>query len=263
MKVLKVYPLFLLVLNIFLLFTLERFLFLKSAEYFFYDIFSPVFSLRSFVRNSIYSIKDDYLIFRDQSKVIKVLKNKLEYQAALIGNLQRQNYELNSLRVLAPDINYINNQAPFENVSISCYDSSGKGEFLCLRDKNFEKGYLAISNGYFVGIIYEKLSGIDLVYTVFNPKLFLTVIDIRNNKVYVYNGGFPYGKIINAPKDSDIMPGDPIYIYDPKNKKVPMFFLGKVEYGKESKNPFFNEFYIKPYADVYSYRYLTIIKEKL
>lgn len=263
MKVLKIYPFFLMIVNILLLFSLERFLFLKKTEHFFYNVFSPAFYLRSFLRNSVYSIKDDYLTFKDQSKVIKALKDRLKYQAIIIGNLQRQNYELSSLRVLAPDINYINNQVPFENVSISCYDSSGKGEFLCLNDKNFEKGYLAISNGCFVGIIYEKLKGIDLVYTVFNPKLFLTVIDLRNNKVYVYNGDFPYGKIINAPKDSDIMPGDPIYIYDPKNKKVPMFFLGKVKYGKESKNPFFNEFYIKPYADIYSYRYLTIIKEKL
>jgi len=206
--------------------------------------------------------------FKNYSNLVDVnkenieLKKELSYYKTFSNNLAKCQNEARQMYYVSNDISFINKSIkPHIYVSrIIGYDFSGKKRFLEIQNNGkIKEGDLVSDNGYFVGLVYKIYGDIAYVMSVYNKNLNTIVYDYRTGDTYIYRGGYPYGSIINATSNDDIKVGDLIYLRSLKNQEIPYLLIGKVISIDRTKNLFFLNIRLMPFANPNMYDFVVVI----
>ncbi len=231
---------------------------------FFNGLIYPVLSVKNSIVERIEEAVDTYILLVDVQKKNKELEEELQklylYEALFnecnltidkIGKDLELNYSIKHIKTL--------------KISIIGYDPTGKDHYVVInkgKRDGIKEGYIVVSRGILVGIVGSVLQNTSKVYTVFNPRLKISVVMEDTKKGYIYEGGWPVGRLLHVNIEDKITPGYEIRLRDVK-KRIPAFKVGKVADIRIGEDPFFKSVYIKPYIDIRSIEFAVLIKRSL
>ncbi len=217
-------------------------------------------------RLSIYAFGRDlisnYVNLLNAQKENALLKKKLAYYETFINELSKCQNESRQLYYISNSLSFIN-PSTNPNIYVSKvigYDLSGKKSFIEIENNgHIKEGDIVSSNGYFVGIVSKTYKNTAYVMTVYNKKFHTLVYDYATGDTYIYKGGYPTGKIINASSRDNINVGDLIYFRSLKNQEIPYLLVGKVISVNRAKNLFFLNVIVQPLANPNIYDFVVVV----
>ena len=238
--------------------------FIEPVYKFFNSFIYPVMNIKNAVVEKIEKTVETYILLSNVQRENRKLKEKLQELYLYEALFNECNVTLNKV---TKDLrfNYSLKQIKKVKISIIGYDPTGKDSYVIInkgKRDGIEEGYIVVSRGVFVGIVGSVLQSTSKVYTVFNPKLKVSVIVGNTGKRYIYEGGWPLGKLLHVKIEDKIKPGYEIRLRDAK-RKIPAFKLGKVVDVKVGEDPFFKSVYIKPYINIRDIEFAILIRRSL
>jgi len=145
------------------------------------------------------------------------------------------------------------------------YDPTGRDNYVVInkgKQDGVKEGYIAVSGDVLLGIVGKVFQNTSKIYTVFNPKLKLSVVVSKTGKKYIYEGGWPLGRLLHVNISDRVGKDFEIRFRDVK-RRLPAFKVGKVEKVNIGEDPFFKSVYVRPYVDVRGVEFTLLIKRSL
>ncbi len=230
----------------------------------FNSLIYPIMSIKNSIVREIEEAWETYIFLVNVQKRNKELEEKLQklYLYEALYNecsltLDKLDKDLN--------IEYSLKRLKTLKISIIGYDPTGKDYYVIInkgKRDGVKEGYIVVSRGMFIGVVGSVLQNTSKVYTVFNPKLKVSVVMEETGKGYIYEGGWPLGKLLHVNIDDKIKPGYEIRLRDLK-RRIPSFRIGKVTDIRIGEDPFFKSVYVKPYVDLRKVEFAVLIKRSL
>ncbi|NPA32463.1 MAG: rod shape-determining protein MreC [Aquificae bacterium] len=244
---------------------------------FFFEITST--PLRSYIRQGVYLVFSPLLKtereIREEIEKVILLVREIKSGTKLVSRYEKSLQELevykrkvehyeDILSRLERDLNFsFPSGAPFVLSKIIFYDPSGEDRFFIIRDgknKGIKKGDIVVARGYILGVVDEVYLSTSKVITLFNDNCSLLAWTQRNDKAYVYQGGYPLGKLLYVDLEDDVREGDEV-LYRDLTMRIPPFGIGKVVYVGFSQNPFFKLVRVKPFITPRETEFVVVFKE--
>ncbi len=224
----------------------------------------PIMSVKNALVQRIEDTLDTYVFLVNVQKENRQLKEKIQelylYEALYrecsltvdkLGKDLRTDYSLRRYKTL--------------RASIIGYDPTGRDNYVVInkgKQDGVKEGYIAVSGDVLLGIVGKVFQNTSKVYTVFNPKLKLSVVVSKTGKKYIYEGGWPLGRLLHVNIGDKVEKDFEIRLRDVK-RRLPAFKVGRVERVNIGEDPFFKSVYIKPYVDVRGVEFTLLIKRSL
>ncbi|WP_461829821.1 rod shape-determining protein MreC [Aquifex sp.] len=233
--------------------------FLTQVSYF---ILAPVIKVQREVEEEVE--KSLILIenFQDNLRLITRLR-KLEEENAV---LRKEVESLKSLiGRLEKDLDFFfQSEAKYLVSKIIFYDPSGNDRFFIIRggmDRGITKGSLVVSRGKVLGVVEEVFLSTSKVITLFNEKCSLPAKVKLLDKVYIYKGDFPEGKLLYVDIEDAVPLGGEVY-YKDLTLKIPEFPIGTITRVSYQNNPFFKDVRVKPLISPREVEFVVVFLEE-
>lgn len=227
-----------------------------------YVILSPVIKIQREVEEEVEKSIMLYENFKGNLRLITKLR-KLEQENAVLER------EIQSYRALIGKLEkdldfYFKTEAKYTISKIIFYDPSGNDRFFIIRggiDKGIKKGSLVVSQGVVLGIVDEVYLTTSKVITLFNEKCSLPVKVELLDKVYIYKGGFPEGRLLYVDIEDAVPLGGRVY-YKDLTLKIPEFPIGTITKVSFQNNPFFKDVRVRPLLSPRETEFVVVFLEE-
>ncbi len=233
--------------------------FLTQVSYF---ILAPVIKVQREVEEEVE--KSIILIenFQDNLRLITKLR-KLEERNAVLKHKVESYKTL--IRRLEKDLDFFfQSEARYIVSKIIFYDPSGNDRFFIIRggmDKGITKGSLVVSRGAVLGVVGEVYLTTSKVITLFNDRCSLSAKIESADKIYIYKGGFPEGKLLYVDIEDPVPVGRKVY-YKDLTLRVPEFPIGAITKVSFQNNPFFKDVRVKPILSPREVEFVVVFLEE-
>ena len=227
-----------------------------------YVIFSPVIKVQREVEEEVEKSIMLFENFKGDLRLITRLKKLQEENAVLQKELQ--SYKT-LVAKLEKDLDfYFKSEAKYAISKIIFYDPSGNDRFFIIRggmNKGIKRGSLVVSQGIVVGIVDEVYLTTSKVITLFNEKCSLPVKVKLLDKVYIYKGGFPEGRLLYVDIEDAVPLGGEVY-YKDLTLRIPEFPVGTITRVSYQNNPFFKDVRVKPLISPREVEFVVVFLEE-
>lgn len=227
-----------------------------------YFILLPVLKVQKEIEEEVEKSVLLYENFRNNLKLItklrkleqenEILKRELQSYKTLVNKIEK---DLNLQ--FKPEVKYAISKIVF-------YDPSGSDKFFVIlggKDKGIKKGNIVISQGMVLGVVDEVYPSTSKVITLFNENCSLPAKVDSVDKVYVYKGGFPEGRLLYVDIE-DNLPKDGVVYYKDLSLKVPEVPIGKTTKVSLQNSPFFKEVKVKPFLSPREAEFVVVFVEE-
>lgn len=227
-----------------------------------YLILAPVIKIQREVEEEVE--KSLILIenFQDNLRLITKLRKLQEENAVLKREVE--SYKT-LIRRLEKDLDFFfQSEAKYIVSKIIFYDPSGNDRFFIIRggmDKGITKGSLVVSQGVVLGVVDEVYLTTSKVITLFNEKCSLPAKVEPFNKIYIYRGDFPEGKLLYVDIEDTVPLGGKVY-YKDLTLRIPEFPIGTITKVSFQNNPFFKDVRVKPILSPREVEFVVVFLEE-
>lgn len=181
-----------------------------------------------------------------------ILRRELETYKTLIGKIER-------------DLDfYFKSEAKYVISKIIFYDPSGNDRFFIIKggaNKGITKGSLVVSRGMVLGVVDEVYPTTSKVITLFNERCSLSAKVELSDKIYIYKGGFPEGKLLYVDIEDPVPVGGKVY-YKDLTLRIPEFPIGTIMKVSFQNNPFFKDVRVKPLLSPRQVEFVVVFLEE-
>ncbi len=227
-----------------------------------YVVLAPVIKLQREVEEEVTKSITLWSNFKNNLRLITRLK-KMEQENAILRR------ELESYREILGKIErdldfYFKSEAKYVVSKIIFYDPSGNDRFFIIRggiNKGIKNGSLVVSRGVVLGVVDEVYLTTSKVITLFNEKCSLPTRIELSDKIYIYKGGFPEGKLLYVDIEDPIPVGGKVY-YKDLTLRIPEFPIGTITKVSFQNNPFFKDVRVKPLLSPRQVEFVVVFLEE-
>ena len=227
-----------------------------------YIMLAPVIKLQREVEEEVEKTIIVWESFKNNLKLITKLRRLEQENAILKKEVENQKRILEKIE---KDLDfYFKSEAKYVISKIIFYDPSGNDRFFIIRggiNKGIKKGNLVVSQGKVLGIVDEVYLTTSKVITLFNEKCSLPAKVELLDKVYIYKGDYPEGKLLYVDIEDGLPLNGKVY-YKDLTLKIPEFPLGVITRVSYPKNPFFKEVKVKPLLSPREAEFVVVFLEE-
>ncbi len=227
-----------------------------------YVILTPVLKIQRELEEEVEKTLEFWKSFKGNLRLVTrirkleqenaVLRNELESYKRLIGKIER-------------DLDfYFKSKAKYLISKIIFYDPSGNERFFIIRggiDKGIKKGSLVVSHGVVLGVVDEVFLSTSKVISLFNERCSLPVRVDLSDKIYIYKGSYPEGKLLYVDIE-DTLPLNGRVYYKDLTLRIPEFPIGIITRVSYQNNPFFKEVRVKPLISPREVEFVVVFLEE-
>ncbi len=227
-----------------------------------YIIFSPVIKIQREVEEEVEKSIMLFENFKDNLRLITKLKKLQEENAILKVKLRSYKTLITKLE---KDLDfYFKSEAKYTISKIIFYDPSGNDRFFIIRggvNRGIKRGSLVVSRGVVLGVVDEVYLTTSKVITLFNEKSSLPAKVDLLDKLYIYKGDFPEGRLLYVDIEDTVPFGGKVY-YKDLTLRIPEFPIGTITRVSYQNNPFFKDVRVKPLISPREVEFVVVFLEE-